>query len=66
MKDGEPFGLGGLWENWKEPNSGEWIRTFAIITTPANEIVAEIHDRMPLILAPTGYAPLAERYARSP
>ena len=47
MKDGSPFGLGGLWENWKEPASGEWIRTFAVITTDANELVAEIHDRMP-------------------
>ncbi len=55
MKDGSPFGLGGLWENWKDPTSGEWIRTFAIITTDANELVAEIHDRMPLILAPADY-----------
>ena len=55
MKNGEPFGIGGLWENWKDPNTGEWIRTFAIITTPANETVAEIHNRMPLILAPTDY-----------
>jgi putative SOS response-associated peptidase YedK len=29
MKDGRPFGIGGLWENWKEPGSGEWVRTFA-------------------------------------
>jgi putative SOS response-associated peptidase YedK len=56
MKDGSPFGIGGLWENWKEPSSGEWIRTFTIITTNANELVAEIHDRMPLILAPWDYA----------
>jgi putative SOS response-associated peptidase YedK len=56
MKDGSPFGLGGLWENWKDPTSGEWIRTFAIITTDANELVALIHDRMPLILAPGDYA----------
>jgi putative SOS response-associated peptidase YedK len=55
MKDGYPFGLGGIWENWKDPASGEWIRTFAIITTDANELVAEIHDRMPLILAPADY-----------
>jgi putative SOS response-associated peptidase YedK len=55
MKDGRPFGIGGLWENWKDPTSGEWMRTFAIITTDANELVAEIHDRMPLILAPTDY-----------
>ena len=52
MKDGYPFGLGGVWENWKDPASGEWIRTFAIITTDANALVAEIHDRMPLILTP--------------
>ena len=55
MKDRSPFGIGGLWENWKDPTSGGWIRTFAIITTPANELVAEIHDRMPLILAPADY-----------
>ena len=51
MKDS----IGGLWENWKAPTSGEWIRTFAIITTDANEQVAEIHDRMPLIIAPADY-----------
>src|SRR3954451_1404226 len=55
MKDGRPFGLGGIWENWKDPISGEWIRTFAIITTDANELVDDIHDRMPLILAPSDY-----------
>src|SRR6516225_1506143 len=55
MKDGSPFGIGGLWENWKDPTSGEWLRTFAIITTDANELVAEIHNRMPLILAPADY-----------
>jgi putative SOS response-associated peptidase YedK len=43
------------YRNWKEPASGEWIRTFAVITTDANELVAEIHDRMPLILAPGDY-----------
>ena len=55
MKDGSPFGIAGLWENWKDPASGEWIRTFAVITTDANELVADIHDRMPAILAPEGY-----------
>ena len=56
MKDGAPFGIAGIWENWKEPASGEWIRTFAIITTDSNELVADIHDRMPVILAPADYA----------
>jgi putative SOS response-associated peptidase YedK len=56
MKDGSPFGLAGIWENWKDPASGEWIRTFAIITTESNELVADIHDRMPVILTPADYA----------
>jgi putative SOS response-associated peptidase YedK len=55
MKDGSPFGIAAIWENWKEPASGEWIRTFAIITTDANELVSDIHDRMPAILSRTDY-----------
>jgi putative SOS response-associated peptidase YedK len=51
MQDGSPFGIGGLWENWKSPITGQWLRTFCIITTPANVLVSRIHDRMPLILA---------------
>jgi putative SOS response-associated peptidase YedK len=45
----------GIWENWREPASAE-IRTFAIITIDSNELVAEIHDRMQVILAPSDYA----------
>jgi putative SOS response-associated peptidase YedK len=56
MKDRSPFGIGGLWENWRDPTSGEWMRTFAIITTDANALVVEIHDRMPLILRPDDYS----------
>ena len=39
----------------ERPGFGEWIRTFAIITTESNELVADIHDRMPVILAPADY-----------
>jgi len=49
-------GIADVWENWKEPASGEWISTFAIITTDANELVADIHDRMPAILARSRHA----------
>lgn len=55
MKDGSPFGLAGLWENWKDPATGGWVRTFAIITVPANSLVGAIHDRMPAILKPADY-----------
>jgi putative SOS response-associated peptidase YedK len=52
MADGEPFTFAGLWENWKDPSSGEWIRTFTIITTEANDLVRELHDRMPVVIGP--------------
>jgi putative SOS response-associated peptidase YedK len=55
MKNGLPFGLAGLWENWRNPSTGEWERTFAIITVPSNELVRQIHPRMPAILQPDGY-----------
>jgi putative SOS response-associated peptidase YedK len=56
MKDRSPFGLAGLWENWKDPATGDWVRTFCVITTTANDLVSRIHDRMPAILRPEDYA----------
>jgi putative SOS response-associated peptidase YedK len=47
-KDGEPFAFAGLWEEWER--EGEIIETFTIITTEPNELMAEYHDRMPVIL----------------
>jgi putative SOS response-associated peptidase YedK len=41
--------LAGLWENWRSP-AGEWIRSFAIISTEPNELCAELHNRMPAVL----------------
>jgi putative SOS response-associated peptidase YedK len=55
MRDGSGFGLAGVWENWRDPSTGEWVRTFAVITTEANALVADIHDRMPVILRPEDY-----------
>ena len=43
--------LAGLWENWRSP-AGEWVRSFAIITTKPNELCAELHNRMPAVLGP--------------
>ncbi|MEY9199092.1 putative SOS response-associated peptidase YedK [Sinorhizobium fredii] len=50
MKSGEPFALAGLWDTWRDPETDEDIRTFCVITCPANEMIAKIHDRMPVIL----------------
>jgi putative SOS response-associated peptidase YedK len=55
MKSGEPFALAGVWENWQDPGSERWTRTFAVITTAANELVRDIHDRMPVIIPPLAY-----------
>ena len=41
--------LAGLWENWRS-SAGEWVRSFAIVTTTPNELCAELHNRMPVVL----------------
>lgn len=55
LKSREPYGLAGLWERWKDPANGEWLETFTIITTDANEVVAPMHNRMPVILERKDY-----------
>ncbi|MEZ4298972.1 MAG: SOS response-associated peptidase [Polyangiaceae bacterium] len=40
----------GLYETWKDKATGHALRTFAILTTAANDVVGEIHDRMPVVL----------------
>lgn len=42
--------FGGIWESWKTPE-GEWLRSFAIITTAAGDDMVELHDRTPLMLS---------------
>jgi putative SOS response-associated peptidase YedK len=48
--DGRPLVLAGLWDGWKNPDTGEVRRTFTIVTTTPNEVVAELHNRMPVIV----------------
>ena len=52
MEDGSPFAFAGLWESWK---NGREIRSCTIITTDPNELVGEIHNRMPVILHSEDY-----------
>jgi putative SOS response-associated peptidase YedK len=54
-RDGEPFGIAGLWERWVAPD-GARLESCALLTTAASAQVAELHDRMPAILAPGAYA----------
>ncbi len=48
-RDGELFGFAGLWEEWRAPE-GELIHSCTILTGEPNELMAQIHNRMPMIL----------------
>jgi putative SOS response-associated peptidase YedK len=48
-RDGGLLHLAGLYESWSPPGAAR-ERTFAVLTTAANDVVAKVHDRMPVIL----------------
>jgi putative SOS response-associated peptidase YedK len=53
---GEPlFALAGLWEWWQEPQGGEGVASYTIVTCEANAAIAPLHDRMPVILREADY-----------
>lgn len=54
MKNNEPFMMAGLFSVWKNA-AGEEFPTYTIITTSPNELLSEIHNRMPVILDPPNY-----------
>ncbi len=49
--EGGLMALAGLWERWRAPD-GSVVRTYAVITTEANELIAPLHERMPAVLPP--------------
>ncbi|PLR81837.1 hypothetical protein CVD25_15320 [Bacillus canaveralius] len=51
LKTDELFAMAGLWEQWKSPD-GETFYSCTVITTSPNELMSNIHDRMPVILKP--------------
>jgi putative SOS response-associated peptidase YedK len=55
LKTGEPFAFAGLWEIWNSAD-GSQILSCTIITTEPNELVSDIHNRMPVILPREGYS----------
>ncbi len=54
MKDDGLFAFAGLWDRW-EPPDGAPVESCTILTTSANSLVADLHDRMPVILPPAHY-----------
>ena len=54
LRHGALIAFAGLWERWV-PEGGDPVVTFSIVTTRASKLVSEVHDRMPVILAPADY-----------
>jgi putative SOS response-associated peptidase YedK len=54
LKSGKPFAFAGLWDLWRSPQD-EALLSCTLITTTPNELVAQIHNRMPVILSPEAY-----------
>lgn len=54
-RDGRPLTFAGLWEVWRDPQEpdGELVRTCTIVTTGANAEAGRVHNRMPVLLAPS-------------
>ncbi len=55
MKDDSLFAFAGLWERWKDKETGEILETYTILTTDPNKLMEPIHNRMPVILAMKDY-----------
>ena len=54
LASGKAFAFAGIWDGLKDAH-GHWLQSFAIVTTEANELMARIHPRMPVILRPSDY-----------
>jgi len=49
-KTDEPLALAGLWASWRDPETDERVRTCTVLTRDPNELVAKLHNRMPVVL----------------
>ena len=48
--DAQPITFAGLWDEWKDRTTGETLKSCTMIITQPNDFVADVHDRMPVIL----------------
>jgi putative SOS response-associated peptidase YedK len=54
VSNGELFAFAGLWDRWRSPD-GNLVESCTILTTMPNRLLADVHDRMPVILSPDNY-----------
>ena len=66
MADRSPMAFAGIWASWRDPETKTWTRSCAIITTRANESIASIHTRMPVILEREHWDLWLDRDVREP
>lgn len=52
LDSGEPMAFAGLWEDWTDKQTGESLHSGTIVTTAANDFMADLHKRMPVVLIP--------------
>lgn len=64
LASGQPFAFAGLWETWQ--TAEDTILSCTIITTSPNELMAQIHNRMPVILPPAAYEQWLDPAERRP
>jgi putative SOS response-associated peptidase YedK len=65
LRSGQAFAFAGLWESWRGTGDTP-LETCTIITTQPNALMAQIHNRMPVILPPDAYAAWLEPAVRAP
>jgi len=56
-RDGAPITIAGLWDEWHDRAEGAHMKSATMIITEANAFVAEVHDRMPVILDESAFEP---------
>jgi putative SOS response-associated peptidase YedK len=56
-RDGSVVTIAGLWDEWKNVETGEALKSCTMIITNANKFVGEVHDRMPVMLEPKDFEP---------
>jgi len=66
MREEGIFSMAALFDRWVNPEDGEKISTFSIITTTPNSLVSDVHDRMPVILRPEDEAYWLDRHETNP
>jgi putative SOS response-associated peptidase YedK len=65
MTNGSVFSFAGLWESWTDANGGV-VETCTILTTKPNSLVADVHNRMPVILKPADYGLWLDTRVKNP